>query len=68
MVRIAARMEPDASCRPTYDRLYDAYLALHPAVAPIVRALQAPSETPVGAAIDVVPREPAVVAAEQGAA
>ncbi|MFL5756795.1 MAG: FGGY-family carbohydrate kinase [Chloroflexota bacterium] len=68
LVRIATRVEPDAVNRPTYDRLYDAYLTLHPAVAPIVRALQAPSETPVGAAIDVVPREPAVVAAEQGAA
>ena len=35
------RLAPDMSTAPTYDALYTAYTALHPAIAPIVRRLHA---------------------------
>jgi xylulokinase len=41
MTRIVRRLEPDPSTRLTYDATYDAYRALHPAIAPIVRNLAA---------------------------
>ncbi|HEU0234817.1 MAG TPA: FGGY-family carbohydrate kinase [Candidatus Limnocylindrales bacterium] len=39
MTRIDRRIEPDPETRATYDRLYAAYTALHPAIAPILRGL-----------------------------
>ena len=41
LVRFTDRLEPDPASRPTYDALYDAYVALHPAIAPVVRRLHA---------------------------
>ncbi|HET7028887.1 MAG TPA: FGGY-family carbohydrate kinase [Candidatus Limnocylindrales bacterium] len=41
MTRIVRRLEPDPATRPAYDATYAAYRALHPAIAPIVRELQA---------------------------
>jgi xylulokinase len=41
LVRFTDRLEPDPAARPTYDALYDAYVALHPAIAPVVRRLHA---------------------------
>jgi xylulokinase len=41
MTRIAARIEPRHDLAPTYDRLFEAYLALYPATAPILRPLGA---------------------------
>ena len=39
MTRIDHRIEPDATLVPTYDRLFEAYLALYPATAPVLRPL-----------------------------
>jgi len=39
MVRIAQRCEPNAARRATYDALFDAYVALWPAIAPTVHRL-----------------------------
>ena len=39
MTRIERRIEPDPASAEVYDRLYEAYLAIHPAVAPILRRL-----------------------------
>jgi xylulokinase len=39
MTRISARIEPRRDLAPCYDRLYDAYVALYPATAPILRPL-----------------------------
>jgi xylulokinase len=39
MSRIDRRIEPDPATSATYDRLFDAYVALHPAIAPILRGL-----------------------------
>jgi xylulokinase len=39
MTRIDRRIEPDPATKATYDRLFDAYTALHPAMAPILRRL-----------------------------
>ena len=39
MTRITARIEPRAELATTYDRLYEAYTALYPATAPILRTL-----------------------------
>jgi xylulokinase len=36
MTAIDRRLEPKPALRDTYDHLYDAYTALHPAVAPIL--------------------------------
>src|SRR5258705_13240757 len=36
MTAIERRLEPNPSLRETYDRVYDAYTSLHPAVAPIL--------------------------------
>jgi xylulokinase len=41
MTAIGRRFEPDLDRRATYDELYGAYTALHPAVAPIMRELAA---------------------------
>ncbi|MEO5704820.1 MAG: FGGY-family carbohydrate kinase [Candidatus Limnocylindrales bacterium] len=41
MTAIDRRFEPDPEQRATYDRLFDAYVALHPAVSPVVRSLEA---------------------------
>jgi hypothetical protein len=42
MTRIVARLEPRAELAPVYDRLFDAYRALYPATAPILRPLGGP--------------------------
>ena len=39
MTRIASRIEPRRELAPLYDRTYDAYVALYPATAPILRPL-----------------------------
>ncbi len=39
MTRIEARIEPQAGLAPLYGRLFDAYLALYPQTAPILRRL-----------------------------
>ena len=39
MTRIESRIEPRRELAPTYDRLFDAYQALYPATAPILRRL-----------------------------
>jgi xylulokinase len=41
MTRIVERIEPRPEVAPVYDRLYEAYLALYPATAPILRPLDA---------------------------
>jgi xylulokinase len=41
MVRIEQVLEPRAAHREVYDRLFDAYVGLHPAIAPVVRPLLA---------------------------
>ena len=43
MTRIDARVEPRAELAPVYARLFDAYLALYPATAPILRPLGGPA-------------------------
>ena len=43
MTRIDARIEPRAELAPVYDRLFDAYCALYPATASILRPLGGPS-------------------------
>jgi xylulokinase len=48
MTAIASRLEPNPALRETYDRLYETYVALHPAVAPVLaRNLATPQ--PIGA-------------------
>ena len=39
MTRIAERISPRTELAPLYDRLYEAYLALYPATAPLLRPL-----------------------------
>jgi ribulose kinase len=39
MTRITARIEPRLELAPIYDGLYEAYLALYPATAPILAPL-----------------------------
>ena len=39
MTRITARIEPRPDLAPLYDRLYDAYVGLYPATAPVLRPL-----------------------------
>jgi sugar (pentulose or hexulose) kinase len=41
IVRIDARFEPDPAARPAYDALYATYVALYPALRPIVHRLAA---------------------------
>lgn len=41
MTAIDRRFEPDPERRATYDRAFEAYLALHPAVSPVIRGLGA---------------------------
>jgi xylulokinase len=41
MTAIDRRFEPDPARRETYDRVYEAYVALHPAVSPVIRGLVA---------------------------
>ena len=36
MTVIERRFEPDAERQAIYDRVYDAYVALHPAIAPVL--------------------------------
>jgi xylulokinase len=40
MTAISARIEPRAELAPVYDRLFEAYLALYPATAPVLRPLR----------------------------
>ena len=40
MTRIESRIDPDPSLAPVYDRLFEAYRALYPATAPVLRPLQ----------------------------
>ena len=42
MTRIDARLEPRTELASVYDRLFDAYVALYPATAPILRTLDEP--------------------------
>lgn len=42
MTRIERRVEPDARRREVYDRAYEAYTALHPALAPVLGILRPP--------------------------
>jgi xylulokinase len=46
MTRIETRIEPRTELRPTYDRLFDAYRALYPATAPILRPLSPDGTAP----------------------
>jgi hypothetical protein len=39
MTSIDRRFEPDPERGRVYDRVYEAYVSLHPAIAPIVRAM-----------------------------
>jgi xylulokinase len=48
MTAIERRLEPNPALRDTYDRLYHAYVALHPAVAPVLAGVSTARE-PVGA-------------------
>jgi xylulokinase len=41
MTSIDRRFEPDAARRETYDRAFAGYLALHPAISPVIRGLAA---------------------------
>lgn len=55
MTAIARRFSPDPDRQHAYDRVYEAYVALHPAIAPILRGLgtgtaSAPSPDRAGAA------------------
>lgn len=51
MTAIDRRFEPDAERHRVYDRVYEAYVALHPAISPVLRRLDAAaSANPVGAA------------------
>ena len=43
MTRIHHRIEPDRSLAPVYARLFEAYLALYPATAPVLRPLLDPA-------------------------
>lgn len=47
MATIDRRIEPNPERAAVYDRAYAAYTALHPALAPIVRALVPPAASPV---------------------
>jgi hypothetical protein len=51
MTRVSRRLEPNPAHRDLYDNAYNAYVRLHPAIAPIVRSLS-PTEPkiPEGAA------------------
>ena len=40
MTRIESRIEPRHELAPTYDRLFEAYQALYPATAPLLRRLE----------------------------
>jgi ribulose kinase len=40
MTSISARIEPRAELAPVYDRLFEAYVALYPATAPVLRPLE----------------------------
>ncbi len=42
MTRIESRIEPRRELAPVYDRLYEAYVSLYPATAPILRPLGTP--------------------------
>jgi xylulokinase len=44
MTRIVERIEPRRDLAPVYDRVFEAYLALYPATAPILRALNAEAD------------------------
>jgi xylulokinase len=55
MTRVARRLEPRVELRGLYDAAFDAYVRLHPAIAPIVRGFVASTT-----------RTPAVVLAAQG--
>ncbi len=43
MTRIESRIEPRRDLAPVYDRLYEAYVSLYPATAPILRPLGTPT-------------------------
>jgi xylulokinase len=51
MTAIDRRFEPDPGRHRTYERVYEAYVGLHPAIAPVLRRLDAAAQpTPVEAA------------------
>ena len=50
MTRMSHRLEPNPDLRDLYDTAYDAYVRLHPAIAPIVRSLAAERRITEGAA------------------
>lgn len=43
MTSIERRLMPNPALRETYDRLYEAYVALHPAIAPVLARLRGPA-------------------------
>ena len=43
MTRIVERIEPGPALAPVYDRVFEAYLGLYPATAPVLRPLLGPS-------------------------
>jgi hypothetical protein len=49
MTAIDRRFQPDAERSAVYDRVFEAYVTLHPAIAPVIRRL-APGGAPVAAA------------------
>jgi sugar (pentulose or hexulose) kinase len=51
MTAIDRRFEPDPERHRTYDRVFQAYVALHPAISPVLRRLERSAEaSPVAAA------------------
>ena len=49
MTRVARRLEPNPDNRALYDTAFDAYVRLHPAIAPIVAGLSRAAAPPVPA-------------------
>jgi len=43
MTRIVERIEPGPALAPVYDRVFEAYLGLYPATAPVLRPLLGPA-------------------------
>jgi hypothetical protein len=51
MTAIDRRFEPDPERHRIYDRVFEAYVRLHPAIAPVLRRLEHPAQSsPVAAA------------------
>jgi len=67
MVRIEKVLVPHEEHRATYDRLFDAYAALHPAIAPVLRPLWVRPSEPDPAAGDATPQRTVPAAAATAA-